>query len=310
MAVYDVNGDMISFAVNGNTGSDIQSAIDYVYQSGGGIVELDGKKTYTITDQIVLYSDFVTLRGNGAKLDASANTGASAIKVIGGTTLPNESEQIRQQYLHYLEGVYLIGANRTNDYADGRTGTGILCTGPNTSSISNGFLIKNCAIAGFGIGVDFQSQAWSNTLFKCDISVCDIGVRVASGYSNYGEKLTILDCALHTNSTALSIAHNYGTFQCIGSSFDYNWAIAQVSNNGHVYFSNCHLESTKNKDQWLKVTGSGKILVRDSVFYGQQTTYGLVYMTGGSVILRDNMKETWSMAQNSITGGTFDESWI
>jgi hypothetical protein len=308
MALYDVNGDVITFAVQGNTGSDIQSAINYAYQSGGGVVELDGKETYAITDQLVLYSDCVTLKGNGAKLDASANSAESVIKIIGGTTIQNESEQIRQQYLHYMEGVYLIGSNRTADYEGGRTGTGIVCAGPSTSQISNGYLIKNCAIAGFHVGIDFQSQSWCNTLFKCDISVCDIGVRVASGYSNYGEKLTILDGCLHTNTLALSINHNNATFQCIGVAFDYNHGIVDCDS-GHIYFANCHLESTKNKNYWIDVT-NGIVLIRDSVFYGSQNNYGLVKMTGGKVCLRDNTKETWAMGANSISGGTFEEAWI
>jgi hypothetical protein len=314
MAIYDVAGNVLDtagvsrFPVEGHTSLDIQIAINAAYNAGGGVVELEAETTYSVTDQIVLYSDFVSLVGNGAKLDASSNSGASAIKIIGGNKLETESEQIRQQYLHFMEGVYLIGPNRTADYTGGRTGTGIICAGTSLTSISQGFLIKNCAIGGFHIGVDFQAQAWCNTLFNCDISVCDIGVRCASGYQNYGEKLTIISGCIHACSLALSINHNNATFQCIGTAFDYNFAIADCTI-GHIYFANCHLESTKNKDYWLKVTG-GVVLVRDSVFYGSQGSYGLVSMTGGKLYLKDNTKETWSMAANSISGGTFDESWI
>lgn len=311
--VFDVTGESIAsvpslFPVDGNTGADIQAAINSAYNAGGGVVVLDANKTYTVSSQIVLYSDFVTLIGNGAKLDASANSGASAIWIKGGTKLAEEHEQIRQQYTHYMDGVYFIGPNRTMNYEGGRSGTCILCEGSSYTSISNGFLIKNCSIAGFQVGIEFHAHSWCNTLLNCDISVCDVAVKMPRGYSDYGEKITFLSGCLHTNSLAASNDNIYGTFQFIGTAFDYNFAAIECKN-GQIYLANCHVENNKDKDYFFKVSG-GVMLVRDSTFYAEQSTYGLASVSGGKLYLKENTKQKWSMAANSITGGTFDESWI
>ena len=294
------------------TGTGIQTAIDECVARGGGVVQLAPNASYKCTNTIHVYSDLVDIIGNGAKLDFSENQDAVGVHVRASGTIADLHENFRQQAMHKISGVYFIGSNRTNNFEGGRTGTAVLFQSDVSERPSMNFALEHCAIAGFQIGVDIQSQAWTNTLYCCDISACDIGVNHSYGHTNCGERNTLISCNIHTCSLAVSCSHWAGTIECIASSFDYNFKTFKLTDRGHIIATNCHIENTKDKDYFFDIN-NGDLIVKNSVFYCTQTTYGLIKVANyGRVVLKDNIQESWTMPEDTKVDSTvkYIVEWI
>lgn len=286
------------------TSNGIQTAIDECVNRGGGVVQLVPNATYICTNTINVYSDMVDIIGNGAKLDFSENQDNIGIHIRASGKVTDLHEIFRQQATHKITGVYIIGSNRQNNYDDGRIGTAVLLQSDDSARPSMNYAIEHCAISGFHIGVDIQSQAWTNTLYACDISACDIGVNHSYGHENCGERNTLISCNIHTCSLAVSCSHWAGTIECIATSFDYNFKTFKITDKGHIIATNCHIENTKDKDYFFDIN-NGILIVKNSVFYCNQVTYGLIKVANyGRVILKDNIRESWSMADDNVVGDT------
>ena len=300
-----------SYIVN-LTSNGIQTAIDECVNRGGGVVQLVPNATYICTNTINVYSDMVDIIGNGAKLDFSENQDDIGIHIRASGKVTDLHEIFRQQATHKITGVYIIGSNRQNNYEDGRIGTAVLLQSDDSARPSMNYAIERCAISGFQKGVDIQSQAWTNTFYACDISACDIGINQSGGYANYGERNTLISCNIHTCSLAVLCSHPNGTIECVATSFDYNFKTFKITDRGHIIATNCHIENTKDKDYFFEIN-NGNLIVKNSVFYCNQVTYGLIKVSNyGRVILKDNIQESWSMADDNVVGDTvkYVVEWI
>lgn len=288
------------------------------YLEIGGVIELISGKTYKFTDTITYHQDKTTIIGNGAILDFSSITEESkpAIRIISKNAKDNNGlilGTLRKQALHYIEGCYIIGSNTTPNYTDGKKGIGLLFEGNDSTLQNSAFItIRNCVIAGFKIGCAHHNQSWCVTYDGCNINVCDQGITISNGFRNYGEKIGIINSVINTCSIGIVSMHIYGTIQCVNTSLDYNFTAVKATNNGKVIISNSHIESTKDKGYFFDTDTNGIILVNNSVFYCQQSNYGLVNAKGNSkVILKNNLKEAYSLPSNVIeTGCTVVDEWI
>lgn len=288
------------------------------YLELGGIIELICGKTYTFTDTLTYHQDTTTIIGNGAILDFSSITEENkpAIRIISKNATDNSGlilGTLRKQALRYIEGCYIIGSNITPNYEGGRKGIGLLFEGDDNTLQNSAFLtIRNCVIAGFRAGCVHHNQSWCVLYDMCNINVCDKGITVSYGYRNYGEKIGIINSVINTCSFGIVSMHTYGTVQCVNTSLDYNFTAVKASNNGKVIISNSHIESTKDKGYFFDTDTNGVILVNNSVFYCQQSSYGLVNAKGNSkVILKNNLKEAYSLPSNVVeTGCTVVDEWI
>ena len=288
------------------------------YLELGGIIELICGKTYTFTDTLTYHQDTTTIIGNGAILNFSSITEESkpAIRIISKNATDSNRlilGTLRKQSIHYIEGCYIIGSNITPNYEDGRKGIGLLFEGNDSTLQNSAFVtIRNCTIAGFRGGCVHHNQSWCVLYDMCNINVCDQGITVSYGYRNYGEKIGIVNSVINTCSIGIVSMHTYGTIQCVNTSLDYNFTAVKATNNSKVIVSNSHIESTKDKGYFFDADTNGIILVNNSVFYCQQSSYGLVNARGNSkVILKNNLKEAYSLPSNVVeTGCTVMDEWI
>ena len=284
----------------------------------GGVIELIPGKTYTFIDTLTYHPDTTTIIGNGAILDFSSitETYKPAIRIISKNAKDDSGlilGTLRKQAIHYIEGCYIIGSNTTPNYEGGRKGIGLLFEGDDSTLQNSAFVtIRNCTIAGFKGGVVHHNQSWCVLYDMCNINVCDQGLVVTDGYKNYGEKIAVVNSVINTCSIGIVSMHNYGTVQCVNTSLDYNFTAVKATNNSKVIVSNSHIESTKDKGYFFDADTNGIILVNNSVFYCQQSSYGLVNARGNSkVILKNNLKEAYSLPSNvAETGCTVVEEWF
>lgn len=281
------------------TGDAIQSAINQCRSSGGGVIELLPGNTYKCDSPLTIYTDRVDIIGNGAKLDFSGiSSDIVCVTLQSSGDISDYSEMIREEYLHYIQGVYFIGPNRTANYEGGRIGTALMFTGTETK-ISTGYTVDNCVIAGFKTGVDLFTNSWCVKFSNCDISVCDTGIQMISGGQNYGEKFTFTSCTIHACSVGAVCNHYAGTLQFLGCAMDYNFCAFKTDNQAHIIFTGGHIENNKDKNYFCICSNFGIVLIANSVLHGSQTQYGFASVSeAGKVIMSNCMKESWTMGED------------
>jgi hypothetical protein len=120
---------------------------------------------------------------------------------------------------------------------------------------------------GFGVGIQWGNNSWSNTIFESDISFNGTGLYVPGTTSQTGENLSILNSVIGNNiGVGLSIATgNNINFTIVNTSFDYNgsWAVQNgtaITQNA-VSLVNCYLAQRSN---WLQNYGYMNIMGVDA----------------------------------------------
>ena len=293
------NTENTHIIVSEMTGDAIQDAINQCKSSGGGVIELLPGGVYICDSPLTIYTDRVDIIGNGAKLDFSGiSSDIVCVTLQSSGDISDYSEMIREEYLHYIRGVYFVGPNRTANYEGGRIGTALVFTGTETK-ISTAYTVDNCVIAGFKTGVDLFTNSWCAKFSNCDISVCDTGIQMISGGQNYGEKFTFISCTIHTCSVGAVCNHNAGTLQFLGCSMDYNFCAFKTDNQAHIIFTGGHIENNKDKNYFCICSNFGIVLIANSVLHGSQTQYGFASVSeAGKVIMSNCMKELWTMGED------------
>lgn len=284
----------------------------------GGIIQLIRGKTYELSDTLIYNHDTTTIIGNGAILDFSsiAEESKPAIRVISKNSTDDNGfilGTLRKSAVNYIDGCYILGGNTTPNYEGGRNGIGILCEGNNETLQNSAFVsIQNCTIAGFKAGIVCRSQAWCVSVYDCNINVCDYGITVPYGHTNYGERISVINTTINTCTVAVSCGHIYGTIQCVNCSLGASFKIIYATEYGKIFVTNSHIESAKDKDYFFESTNHGFIMVTNSVFYCDGSQYGLSKVDGTSkIILKDNMKEHYSMPSNDTADGSvYIENWL
>ena len=293
------NTENTHIIVSEMTGDAIQDAINQCKSSGGGVIELLPGGVYICDSPLTIYTDRVDIIGNGAKLDFSGiSSDIVCVTLQSSGDISDYSEMIREEYLHYIRGVYFVGPNRTANYEGGRIGTALMFTGTETK-ISTGYTVDNCVIAGFKTGVDLFTNSWCVKFSNCDISVCDTGIQMISGGQNYGEKFTFTSCTIHSCSVGAVCNHNAGTLQFLGCAMDYNFCAFKTDNQAHIIFTGGHIENNKDKNYFCICSNFGIVLIANSVLHGSQTQYGFASVSeAGKVIMSNCMKEQWTMGDD------------
>ena len=293
------NAENTHIIVSEMTGDAIQDAINQCKSSGGGVIELLPGGVYICDSPLTIYTDRVDIIGNGAKLDFSGiSSDIVCVTLQSSGDISDYSEIIREEYLHYIRGVYFVGPNRTANYEGGRIGTALMFTGTETK-ISTGYTVDNCVIAGFKTGVDLFTNSWCVKFSNCDISVCDTGIQMISGGQNYGEKFTFTSCTIHACSVGAVCNHNAGTLQFLGCAMDYNFCAFKTDNQAHIIFTGGHIENNKDKNYFCICSNFGIVLIANSVLHGSQTQYGFASVSeAGKVIMSNCMKESWTMGED------------
>ena len=293
------NAENTHIIVSEMTGDAIQDAINQCKSSGGGVIELLPGGVYICDSPLTIYTDRVDIIGNGAKLDFSGiSSDIVCVTLQSSGDISDYSEMIREEYLHYIRGVYFVGPNRTANYEGGRIGTALMFTGTETK-ISTGYTVDNCVIAGFKTGVDLFTNSWCVKFSNCDISVCDTGIQMISGGQNYGEKFTFTSCTIHSCSVGAVCNHNAGTLQFLGCAMDYNFCAFKTDNQAHIIFTGGHIENNKDKNYFCICSNFGIVLIANSVLHGSQTQYGFASVSeAGKVIMSNCMKESWTMGED------------
>ena len=293
------NAENTHIIVSEMTGDAIQDAINQCKSSGGGVIELLPGGVYICDSPLTIYTDRVDIIGNGAKLDFSGiSSDIVCVTLQSSGDISDYSEMIREEYLHYIRGVYFVGPNRTANYEGGRIGTALMFTGTETK-ISTGYTVDNCVIAGFKTGVDLFTNSWCVKFSNCDISVCDTGIQMISGGQNYGEKFTFTSCTIHACSVGAVCNHNAGTLQFLGCAMDYNFCAFKTDNQAHIIFTGGHIENNKDKNYFCICSNFGIALITNSVLHGSQTQYGFASVSeAGKVIMSNCMKELWTMGED------------
>ena len=293
------NAENTHIIVSEMTGDAIQDAINQCKSSGGGVIELLPGGVYICDSPLTIYTDRVDIIGNGAKLDFSGiSSDIVCVTLQSSGDISDYSEMIREEYLHYVRGVYFVGPNRTANYEGGRIGTALMFTGTETK-ISTGYTVDNCVIAGFKTGVDLFTNSWCVKFSNCDISVCDTGIQMISGGQNYGEKFTFTSCTIHSCSVGAVCNHNAGTLQFLGCAMDYNFCAFKTDNQAHIIFTGGHIENNKDKNYFCICSNFGIVLIANSVLHGSQTQYGFASVSeAGKVIMSNCMKESWTMGED------------
>lgn len=293
------NTENTHIIVSEMTGDAIQDAINQCKSSGGGVIELLPGGVYICDSPLTIYTDRVDIIGNGAKLDFSGiSSDIVCVTLQSSGEISDYSEMIREEYLHYIRGVYFVGPNRIANYEGGRIGTALMFTGTETK-ISTGYTVDNCVIAGFKTGVDLFTNSWCVKFSNCDISVCDTGIQMISGGQNYGEKFTFTSCTIHSCSVGAVCNHNAGTLQFLGCAMDYNFCAFKTDNQAHIIFTGGHIENNKDKNYFCICSNFGIVLIANSVLHGSQTQYGFASVSeAGKVIMSNCMKESWTMGED------------
>jgi hypothetical protein len=152
-------------------------------------------------------------------------------------------------------GVYLGGSNGV--------GCGPTALDPATNfgdheNINRVRIYKSSAAGAFGVGVQFGSNTWSDTIFESNISFNGTGIYVPDGTKTTGENLSVLDSYIQNNfgvGVKIDTGNNINFF-IVNTSLDYNesWAVQNgtAPTQNAVSLVNCYLAS---RSHWLQNYG-------------------------------------------------------
>ena len=266
-------GDFAEIHIKGvmrsvKAGDSIQAAIDYINDRGGGEVRL-AAGTYTLTDDITMYSGIVLV---GAGLDSTIlefSGAANGVLVIGTGAAIKTNFEIRDltiqnsnntagldiQFADFwiIDNVKISSCDqaglRVQDAAnftiadcsfDSNTGNGASFIGTNSRNTRD-FTISNSSSTSNG-GIGFSFNANSADLKYGALIACRSTSNTGDGFdfaasSASGMDISVLGCSAATNS---------------GIGFDMD------SNSQRVYFVNCFAES--NTGDGFEVSGTGFLI--------------------------------------------------
>lgn len=231
LANYDIV-NVKDFGAKGDGVADdteaIQAAIDSLVdtQAKGAVLIPTGK--YVINSKLEIDVAYVSIKANGATIDASNITSGEALHVYGSYYPPF------YQSMNCLEGFELIGAGRNTDTI------GILFDSSTGSTSHTNYFKLN--INKFKTGIVFGSHSYLQNFINCDVSDCKTCVLMPTGYTDYGEKISFFGCTLYNSNNAIEIRNSDGAFFITQTSIDYTQHVATV-NAGVLFLTDCHIES-------------------------------------------------------------------
>jgi hypothetical protein len=207
----------------------LQSVINEAVAQGGGAVNVPNiGRPYVLNRALTVDPNRVTLRGDGATLNfAALRDGASAIvfRAIGPAPYGHER--------YTFEGFELVGPGR------GYRTTGFLFR-TDVEGLSSRAMIRDCAVHGFFIGVQFGDRAYGIGFSHVSVYDCGFGVHAPYGLHDAGETISLSQCYVFNSDCCI---YNGGGFdiKLFGCSLDYAQRLVW-DNNGGIDFIGCRLE--------------------------------------------------------------------
>ena len=238
------------FYPDGNTGADIQDAIDLCQTNGGGTVEL-GAGSYTISATINMDPTKTSLVGHGATLDSTA---ASSTLVVLNVECPLTSPT-RGHCVREIKGLKFRGTGS----GSGQTAIR-LYTSTNSTDRSTKAHVRNCDIQDFKYGIEVRQNAFVSKFYSVDVRYCLECVRSVSGEANRGECIAFYGCTMGGAHTVVKAAgHSVGMF-FFGCSFDFP-SVSFIYTDDQVHCYGCHFEDQPpGSNQWpFQVDNNGRI---------------------------------------------------
>jgi hypothetical protein len=164
-----------------------------------------------------------------------------------------------------LEDLRLLGPGTTTTtcgiYIGGSDGTGCApptSIDPSTNLDDHDNINRVRVYGGFGVGVQWGNNAWTDTIFESDISFNGTGIYVPGTRPQTGENLSILSSVISNNvGVGLEIATgNNINFNLVNTSLDYNgsWAVQNgtTATQNAVSLVNCYVAQ---RSRWLQNYG-------------------------------------------------------
>lgn len=257
----------------------LQAIHDYIVNNvGRGVILIPSNYVIKITSTFNWDVSKVSIISNGGVLLADINdTSKYAI-----STISSEQGNPYNQSMNYMSGVIL--KCKTADSCNGINFNG--GTGNNGASRIN---IIRCQVIGFNIGVNYGTHAYCINFDKTEIYNNNIQINIPSGQSDYGERLSFLQCNIYNGGTAIVCNTNADVYfeQC---SIDYNSHQILNITAGIINFIGCHIEQANNaftsSNRAFELSGNGT----DVMFIG------------GELLFVGSTATTDYIFNNSITG--------
>jgi hypothetical protein len=103
--------------------------------------------------------------------------------------------------------------------------------------------IVDVRVRDFGVGVEWGSNAWVDTLERCRVFSNGVGITAAPGAANSAEDNRVIATDVFNNAGAGVAAASAADLVFVTSSFDYNGAAAIVDTNAECF--GCHFEGSE-----------------------------------------------------------------
>ncbi len=203
--------------------------------------------TYKLSAGITVNLGLQSLIGSGSTLDFSTLTGtAVAITLTNSSGRTPGDLAAGSAIANRVDGFVLLGPGKAGSGA--ASSSTVTCFQAYASHLS----CLNCLVYGFGYGVDFYTESYTNSFVNCDFGQNAIAVRGRSGGSNYGERLAFVNCVLYDNIVGIQNAINTGAMQFMNCSIDYNTTQLTATNQSVTELHACHWECND--------AGAGKVM--------------------------------------------------
>jgi|GEM_PF-5554783 len=209
----------------------LTAAMTAAKNAGGGKLVLT--QDITLSSTYVHDYHYATLEGNGHRIDASAITSGTAIRISSSNSNAGAMYYQAQRYV----GNFDLKGN-------GKTGgvTGILLQGENANASASHLTLKNINISNFGTGLKEFSYAYEVDCYKVEIHSCTTGVEVLSGGTDYGARMAFFGGIVYGCSTAVKNHYGSMTIHAFGTAFDYCPKLADL-HGGKLVLVDCHVEA-------------------------------------------------------------------
>lgn len=189
--------------------------------------------TYTI-DSPIVKARCITLVGDGMET-----------KVLFGGTGPAVIVGDRGSRVEYpiggIQDLTLVGPGHSSETVGVWLGGGANGSGLGQAVFADSQFIRGVRITGFGVGIEWGSNAWINTVDGCLIFGNGVGITVAPGATNLTEENRVIDSAIFNNIGPGVADASAADLVFVSTSFDYNSGPA-ISNTNTLCVA-CHLES-------------------------------------------------------------------
>ena len=184
-----------------------------------------------------------------------------------------------------------------------KTGVGLVLQ--NCSDVK----FENCRIKGFEKSVEINDNTYLNTFYKCSLSNSIYCVYMDRGKSNYGERITFIDCNIGNSEWTLYNANGDGDIYFTNCSFDFNTSGFFTVAGGKTYVTDCHIEFQNSalRDCISNVTGNGgTLIIRGGWILGQGSQPLMLNAFKGSAYVKiedvffHNIRTTGNLASDNL----------